>query len=576
MHYDNEVILKDRHGVWHHFADPLEIVAVDTIDEVLPALHHIDKEVSKGYYAAGFVAYEATPAFDAAYCTHSQSELPLLWFGIYVKPRQYDITDSRRADCIPFTWHPDTSRQEYIDQIQRIKNLIQSGDTYQVNHTFRMHATEPVDWQFFRDLFAHTRNEFTALINTEGFSICSASPELFFELDGDTITCRPMKGTRPRGRTADEDRALCNELISSEKDRAENLMIVDMIRNDLGKIAHVGTVRVNGLFDIEKYNTVWQMTSTVQASTDCSFVEIFRALFPCASITGASKVRTMQIIEELEKSPRGVYTGAIGYCAPDRYARFSVAIRTAVIDKRSKTVEYGTGSGIVWDSDPEDEYDECIAKTRIVRSTHPQFELLETMLYRPRNGVFLCDYHMERLQESAEYFSFPCDTDSIRDALRAIDSESYLRLRLLLTEDGSYTVEQNHLTGNPQTVQKTRTVSFAVSPVSQNDVFLYHKTTHRHIYETARGEIPDCDDVTLWNEHGEVTESRIANIVIELHGKKYTPPVQCGLLAGTFRRHIIERGDMIERVIFKDDLRRADRIWLINSVRAFMPARLIE
>jgi para-aminobenzoate synthetase/4-amino-4-deoxychorismate lyase len=395
-----------------------------------------------------------------------------------------------------------------------------------------------------------------------------------------------MKGTMPRALTAEADRAAAEALKNSAKDRAENIMIVDMIRNDIGRIAEAGSVETISRFDVEKYPTVWQLTSTVQGKVGTSLRDVrgrlgqpslpnlFKALFPCASITGAPKAKTMEIIRSLEKSPRGVYTGAIGFIAPDGRAQFNVAIRTAVI--QNGKVEYGIGGGIVWDSNPEDEYREALSKAAILTRKMPKFQLLETMLWED-GEIFLLERHLKRLAGSAEYFDFSASGGSaeggkwlndIRDGLCGLKFDEPMRVRLLLNKDGTFEVGRDVLSA-PRTAGDSRPylLALAKEPVDSGDVFLYHKTTNRSVYGEAKATFPDADDVLLFNERGEVTESCIANIVVELDGRKVTPPVSCGLLSGTFRDELLAKGEIEEGLILLDDLPRADAIWLVNSVR---------
>jgi para-aminobenzoate synthetase/4-amino-4-deoxychorismate lyase len=622
----NEALLKEN-GDWLHFSKPHQIIQALSLKDVLPALREIEDLVRyNGWYAAGFLAYESAPAFDPAYRIHDHQPrleadqdhvqdlgFPLLWFGLYPPPRVITLPEPdhpKRA----LSWLPTTDRDTYNAAIEQIKDHISEGRTYQVNYTMRLQTDFTIDpWDFFLHL-AQSQNNHAAYIDTGRFVVASASPELFFQLDGETITCRPMKGTTRRGRTTLEDQEQAQWLKDSEKNRAENVMIVDMIRNDLGRIAKVGTVHVPELFTVEKYPTLWQMTSTVQASTDASLTDIFRALFPCASITGAPKVSTMRFIAELETSPRRIYTGSIGHIAPHRKALFNVAIRTALIDKVTQQAEYGVGGGIVWDSTSADEYEEAILKARVLTDSQPRFSLLETMLWTPEEGFFLREKHIARLLESAEYFDFPVSKDQRwsskrrgldmdlvhstaatvsrsqvnRDAhepnqwsryvmptnkeilatyLDEISSQftSPQRVRLLLSKDGKLDSKSKPFV--PSENLPLLKVCLAKEPVNSGNVFLHHKTTFREVYENAHKDFPDCDDVLLYNEHNELTEFAIGNLVVEMDGKLYTPPISCGLLAGTFRAYLLETGQVEERVIQVNDLEKCSKIYLVNSVR---------
>jgi para-aminobenzoate synthetase/4-amino-4-deoxychorismate lyase len=564
---------------WILYRNPREIVRADHPEEVLPAVERIERRVDEdGLHAAGFLAYEAAGAFDAALTVPESCGTPLLWFGLYDDCREIALPARGGSPLPPIgAWTASMAPERHRAAVERVRDYIRAGDTYQVNVTYRLRASfEAEPWPFFLRLMGSAPPPFAAFLQTEDWAIASASPELFFDLHGDRIGSRPMKGTAARGRTQTEDRAQARLLAASSKDRAENLMIVDMVRNDLGRIAVTGTVAVDELFRIEKYPTVWQMTSKVSARTDAGLTEILRAVFPPASITGAPKARTMEIIAELETSPRGVYTGAIGFVAPGRRMQFNVAIRTAWIDRRRRTAEYGVGGGIVWDSRPESELEECRTKARVL--THPPapFALLETLLWTPEEGYLLLDRHMERLAGSAEYFEFRVDASTVRAELaaraRAFPPRPH-RVRLLAARDGDLDIEAS-LVGTSGGAGPRR-VGLAAAPVDASDPFLYHKTTNRRVYDDALAGCPGVDDVILWNRKGEVTESCIANVVVEVGGKLYTPPVECGLLAGTYRARMLEEGRVEERVIAIGELRRSPRVLLVNSVRGEMEARLV-
>ena len=317
----------------------IRVISAQRIADVLPALRAVEAAVDTGFCAAGFISYEAAAGLDDALVTRPSATLPLVWFGLY---RSLDFEPATPEGLtLPADgtfslgrWRVGTNPRCYRRAIAAVQEYIAAGDTYQVNFTFRLRAAFSGNpWRWFTRLCAAQQANYAAYIDLGDQVICSVSPELFFSLEGSHITCRPMKGTFPRGRSSAQDRAAARRLRQSLKNRAENAMIVDMMRNDLGRIARPGTLAVASAFDVERYPTLWQMTSTVTAETSASVVDILRALFPCASVTGAPKVRTMQIIAQLETQPRGLYTGAIGYVLPGRRAQFNVAIRTAVIDR---------------------------------------------------------------------------------------------------------------------------------------------------------------------------------------------------------------------------------------------------
>ncbi len=570
----NEVLLRNGEH-WLYFAEPRQIIIAETLDEVLPALQRMENRIEQdGLYAAGFLSYESAPAFDPSHLARPAAGFPYLWFGLYPEPRTVNLPAPKGPKPI-LDWNPTLERDTYTAAIERVKEYISQGRTYQVNYTMRLQADFHISaWEFFLHL-AQGQNNHAAYIDIGRYVICSASPELFFQLDGETITCRPMKGTVKRGRTTSEDEVQADWLRNSEKNRAENVMIVDMIRNDLGRIARTGSVRVPQLFHTERYPTLWQMTSTVTAHTGVSLSRIFGALFPCASITGAPKVSTMRIIRELESTPRNIYTGSIGYIAPNRQASFNVAIRTALIDRESAKAEYGVGGGIVWDSTQGDEYSEALLKARVLSEARPEFSLLETVLWTPEEGFHLQDKHIARLLDSASYFEFPIKPRSTRKPIAPRQViESYLqdiassfhsprRVRLLLNRHGELRSE----IGDHQRAEEMIHASLADKPIDVANVFLFHKTTYREVYDQARAAFPNCDDVLLYNADGEVTEFSIGNLVVELDGELITPPIECGLLAGTYRAHLLETGQVIERRVHITEISRCSRVFRINSIR---------
>lgn len=552
------------------FRNPQTLVVAQTLNDVLPALERVQEFVDDGMWAAGFVAYDAAPAFDPAFACHAPSDVPLVWFGIYEKSTKsnpdvgtYSVSE----------WEPALTREDYRSHVKRILDYIAAGDTYQVNYTFPMHASFSGDaYAWFRDLRGAQQADYCSYVDTGRFKIVCVSPEQFFSLKDGMLRTRPMKGTRARGRWLEEDERFAEELLLSEKDRAENVMIVDLLRNDMGRVSDTGSVHVEQLFAVERYPTVWQMTSRIASRTRARIPELFRALFPSGSVTGAPKVRTMQLLADFEQYPRGVYCGAVGWIAPSGNAAFNVAIRCATIDGRSGVAEYPVGSGIVWDSNPELEYQECQSKAEVLTRGPGTFDLVESILYH--NGFFLLDAHIERLQRSARYFGIRVDSSDLRQALHAAmpnGATAPQKYRLIVDKKGKFRVER-------QDAEKTDTVRVGIARkyVQSSDVHLFHKTTQRDVYDRARATRPDCDDVILWNERGELTESSIANIVLEIDGKLLTPPVACGLLAGTFRDHLLRNHIIKEQILEKSDLRRAKSIFLINSVRKWVPAILVD
>jgi para-aminobenzoate synthetase / 4-amino-4-deoxychorismate lyase len=544
---------------WLAFRNPITILTAHTHDQILPLLETLQREIDRhSLYAAGFLSYEASPAFDSKFPAKS-TDFPLAWFGLYPKPESVTLPKSFQAPSL--NWSPNITQSEYKEAFDRIKKFIHQGDTYQVNYSFRL--TAPFHQSAYPYFIQLARNaQYGAFIETPDWAICSASPELFFRQKGDEIQCRPMKGTVPRGLSSENDRHLAQWLKNSAKNQAENIMIVDMIRNDLGRIAQLGTVQVTSLFDLEQYPTLWQMTSTVQCQSSAPIPQIFQAIYPCASITGAPKLRTMQIIDQLETTPRKIYTGTIGFITPHKTSQFNVAIRTVLINKNTQTAEYGVGGGIVWDSQPASEFTECTTKAKILTTPQPEFSLLETLLWTPEDQYFLLDLHIKRLMASAQYFDFPIERETIQNYLETIyPALNPQKIRLLLSPQGTLTHETSPLIPNSQPLR----VCLAASPIQSTNPFLYHKTTDRHIYTQAQR--PGYDDVILWNENGELTEFCIGNLLVKMNDRYYTPPIECGLLPGTYREYLLEQEIIEERIIRIKDLANCSRIFLINSVR---------
>ncbi|MBC6421495.1 MAG: aminodeoxychorismate synthase component I [Hormoscilla sp. SP12CHS1] len=570
----NKLVIYDAENKqWLRFRSPEMVVRADRLSEVVPKFAEVNARIrARKLYGAGFISYEAAPAFEESLHTHSLDSFPLLWFGLYQKPEVIQLPEA--YGNYHLNWYPSVSREAYDLAIATIKEQIARGETYQVNYTLRLHAPFAGNpYSLFLKLARSQQANYAAYVETDRFAICSASPELFFRLSGKQLTCRPMKGTAARGLTLAEDNMMAEWLAYSEKNRAENVMIVDMIRNDMGRVAEIGSVGVPSLFDVERYPTLWQMTSTVTATASASIDEIVAALFPCASITGAPKSRTMEIIHDLERTPRRIYTGCIGFISPQRQAQFNVAIRTVLIDKQAGKAEYGVGSGIVWDSVSQEEYVECQVKAGVLTINRPNFSLLETMLWTPDTGYFLLSYHLQRLQDSAIYFSISCELEEVKNQLdtlaTSLPHEPH-KVRLQVAHDGNITWEATTLDATTEPVR----LSLAASPVDATNPFLYHKTTNRQVYDRARSAGLDCDDFLLYNHRGEITETCFGNIVVQMHGELLTPPVKCGLLPGTFRAHLLARGKVREQTIALEALPKCDRIHVVNSVRKWCSAIL--
>lgn len=559
------------------FVEPLERLEASAVDGVRPLLDAVDTATRRGLHAAGYVAYEAAPAFDPALAAHPRLEgLPLACFFLYRDPLRVPMAELSPPEGAGWAfgpWQPGCSREAYDGALERVRAWIAAGDTYQINLTFPMEARfEGAPFAAFLDLHRGQRSGECAFLNCGGHSILSLSPELFFRLDGGLLETRPMKGTIARGRWPEEDREQAQRLIESPKERAENVMIVDLLRNDMGRISDTGSVAVSSLFDTERYRTLWQMTSTVRARTGASLGEIFGALFPSGSVTGAPKVRAMQIIRELEPEPRGVYCGAVGRAGPGGKARFNVAIRTILLDAAAGEARYSVGSGVTWDSRAGSEHAECLLKAEVLRGPAEPFHLLETILWDGRAFPMERE-HLERMAASADYFHYPFDARAARKALMdaaAPWAGNSAKVRLLLGEDGFFSAE-----AGPVPEAGEFLLALADTPVQDTEVFLFHKTTRRAVYENARAAHPEAGDVLLWNARGELTESCIANAAFLLGGRWLTPPVPCGLLPGVMRRRLLERGRISEGVVRVSDLPDVRGIALFNAVRGWMPARLM-
>jgi len=578
---DPPKVLLDSFGVggfassWR-FGGYVKTVVADNPAEVVEVLNQVEQAAASGFYAAGFVAYEAAFALNPDLISLPPvGGLPLAWFAIYRERYAADagVSGAPKADAVML--ESLKSSDEYSRDISRIHDYVAGGDCYQVNHTFSLTGLFDGDLhELYRRIGTAQRAQFSSYLNTGRYVILSASPELFFSLSDGVITTRPMKGTARRGRWVEEDLAAIEQLLDSPKEKAENLMIVDLLRNDLGIVAETGSVSVDALFEVETYPTVHQMTSTISAKlrTGVGLTDVFQSLFPCGSVTGAPKRRSMEIIAELEKEPRGLYCGAIGYVAPGGEALFSVAIRTLVFDAHAGSLTMGVGSAVTWDSDAASEYAECISKGAFVNQPSHDFRLMESL--RLENGSYtLLGRHVARLAASAIYFGFACNEETIRYALacHAAQMPGLCKVRLLLSADGDIDVSSEPI---PESSVALRVAVSAVR-VDSRDVMRYHKTTRRELLDRARLARPDCDEVLLLNEQGQLTEGSYHTLVLKMGGQLVTPPLACGLLPGVLRGELLEQRRITERVLHPHDLERADELWLINSVRGWRRSALI-
>lgn len=539
-----------------------------TTAEVEPVMAAAGQALHDGAHVAGWVAYEAAPAFDAALVTRTPASVPLVCLGVFREKLEAPPLEPAVASPIAPVWTPQLSRAAHREGVAAIREAIANGDTYQINYTFRLHATvrSPGEGGL-AALYAHLasaeRVPYAAMIETDEWAVLSLSPELFFERDGDRLVTKPMKGTAPRGRWPEEDRALGEALRASEKNRAENVMIVDLCRNDVTRVCDVGSVQATALFEVQRYPTVWQMVSTVEGRLreGAGLADIFTALFPAGSITGAPKSSSMRLIAELEHAPRGVYCGAIGYASPGGHAVFNVGIRTMTVHLPTGRAEYGVGGGITWDSTAADEHAEAMQKAACLE-LRPPFSLFETLRYE--NGEYVrLEGHLRRMRASAEYFGFP------GSPVPQLPSSPAARVRLVLDRTGELTVTSEPLEATPE----DPTFALASSPVDSSNRWLFHKTTRREVYDRHRAAHPEVFDVLLWNERRELTEFTRGNVVLELDGRLVTPERRCGLLAGVFRQQLLDAGGIVEAVVSVEDLPRAARVWFVNSLREWVEVR---
>jgi para-aminobenzoate synthetase/4-amino-4-deoxychorismate lyase len=570
------------------FENPVEIVACDNATGVGPALDRIVAAGRDGLHAAGFLAYELGYLLEPklAKLLPPDRRQPLIWMGLFGEPLRLGREEMERfldgqnaADAHQVEFLDQTvERERYLEAIGRVRDYIAAGDVYQINYTFhhRFRLTgDPVS--LYRDLRRRQPVAHGALLRGPDWHLLSLSPELFLEIHDGHAKARPMKGTAKRGETPAEDAGIAAWLRADEKSRAENLMITDLLRNDLSRIALIGSVHVPELFTVETYPTVHQMISAVEARLrpGAGFREVVSGLFPCGSVTGAPKIRAMEIIRELEVGPRGAYCGSVGMIAPNGDLRFNVAIRTLVVGADG-VGEMGIGSGIVHDSDPEAEYEECLLKARFLTAPQEGFQLIETMRWSDFDGFYLLGRHLARLESSARFFGIPCDPAMVRarlaEAVRGLRGRQ--RVRLLLDQDGAATV-----TATPISLpDPPAAVTYALSdrPVDSRDRHRYHKTTRREVLDEERSRLANetgCNEVLFVNERGELTEGSYCNIFLEKDGWLLTPPVSSGLLDGTLRRELLEvGGQIVERVLYPEDLEKADALWLGNSVRGLQPA----
>lgn len=571
------------------FVNPIKVLSAYNKLELEELLQDVEN-YRKDYFVSGYLTYEASYFLEKRFASFLEdSSKPIAWFGVYEDPYIFDhssgewnrnITDFKNVELAPeinSKIEKQIEFKKYSESLEKIKEHIKAGDVYQINFTYDVKLESGIDEV---SLYSHIRSQqktqYCSFIKNEFETVASFSPELFFRINEDEIITRPMKGTARRGVTLSADKKVKESLYVSEKDRAENLMIVDLLRNDIGKICNGGSVKVDKLFNVETYPTVHQMTSTVVGTLckDVAFPDIIRSIFPCGSVTGAPKIRAMEIIHSLEEGMRGVYCGAIGFLSPKGDAEFSVPIRTLCKDTNERQWNYRVGSGVVWDSEISAEWKECEDKTKILQSNMvDEFSLVETILLE-KGSLFFWAEHMKRLKDSAEYFSFDIDLNMLDNLKHKIVSTSECEremIRILLSQGGTLKMERSEVIEN-----LSLDVTLSERTENLSNPFLFHKTTIRSWYDNAMLQIKNGDvfDVIFVNSKGEVAEGARSNVFVEINGELFTPPVKCGLLPGILRQNMIANKQVTEKIILRGDLKHADRIFCGNSVRGLVEVNI--
>jgi len=562
------------------FVQAERVISVQRPEEVRGALAEVQDAVDGGAWAFGMVAYEAAAGLDpAARVRAPQEGLPLVWFGLAAAPDEDPppLTTGEGFEVAP--WVPDWSPSEHAVRVEAVRAAIAEGDTYQANLTTRLRSHVAGDaFGLYGELAQRQRGAHHAFLDLGRHRVVSASPESFLDWEDGVLRTAPMKGTAARGRTPEADRTAREALLASEKDRAENVMIVDLLRNDLARVCEPGSVQVTELLRAEEYPTLWQLTSRIRgrARPQAGLVDVFEALFPCGSITGAPKLSTMALLADLEDAPRGAYCGAIGWLAPGTppQASFNVAIRTVVIDGADGSAVYGAGGGITWDSTPAGEYEELLVKTAVLPTgTRDPFALLETLAV-VGGAARHVEAHAERMQTSAAHFGIPLERAQleavIRDAAAAATGEDLL-LRVALRRDGSLETSTRPLVTPPGPVRIALDTVRTVFPPGLSA----HKTTVREHFTAARERHPDADDVVLLGEHGRAVETTIASFAARIDGVWCTPPLSDGCLNGVGRRLALERGELVERPLSVEALCGAEELAVLSAARGMRRAVLV-
>lgn len=533
------------------FTNPIKIITAFNFDELKTAFAKIE-ELKNQYYIVGYLRYNAFSG--------QSSNFPLLYFEVF---NSYSIYKTKNTKKLLLNPTPCVNFCEYSNAIKKIKEEIAKGNTYEVNYTYDFDVPFDGDeLDLFNFLLSKQKTPYNFYMKNQYDTVLSFSPELFFEMQNNHILTKPMKGTIHRGKDKKEDKNLIEFLKNDIKNRAENVMIVDLLRNDLGRIAKVGTVNVSKLFEIETHKTLHQMTSQIEADLkeNTTFFDIFKAIFPCGSITGAPKISTMKVISDVEKGERNIYCGAIGMISP-KETIFSVPIRILQKTNEQNKFKYRVGGAIVWDSDTQDEWGETLTKTKFLND---EFQIIETVKIE-NNSILFEKEHFKRMQKTAEHFGFKFKTPEIAKTDDGM-------LRILLNRDGEIKTELKRIT-------PAKTSKIAISPIIQNskNEFLYYKTTYRPWYFDSFQKIKNGEiyDEIFFNEKGELTEGARSNIVLQLNGNLYTPPVQCGLLNGVFRQELLKNNKCTEKILYKKDLEKAEKIFCVNSVRGMVEVLFI-
>ncbi|UOG48852.1 aminodeoxychorismate synthase component I [Leptospira noguchii] len=553
------------------FRNPIKTIEVYHFDTLLTSLNEINAYIKQGYYVAGFISYEAGYFFSNMNWKENDTVLPLLYFAVFQNPEKFSEIETGPSQNYGFYISSIPNRKTYFENLDTIRTKLYQGEIYQINYTDKIFFDFEGDiLSFYKALSERQPVPYGSWIRTYNWDILSFSPELFFEKKEKTLITKPMKGTYPRGKSTKEDKKNAQALINSEKEKAENLMITDLMRNDLGKISKKGSVQVQNLFSVEKYKTIFQMTSTIQSelSDSIEWKDIFKELFPGGSITGAPKLRAMQLIRELEK-PRGIYTGAIGVIQPNQNAVFSIGIRTLELKKGKGNI--GIGSGITWDSDPEKEWFEILEKAKFFTEASNKFSLFETILYK--NGIFYFQKeHLQRIKNSAKKFGFPFSEQEWISCLKKVStncpSSGSYRVKISLNSFGKFTYEFQIL----ENFQKKGTLVVCNVLVDSSSEFRKHKTNLREIYdrEGKRSREAGHLDILFLNEKKEITEGSISNIFVKIGDSYFTPPTSSGLLPGIFRNRLLKRKGFYEKTFSLEDLFRSDSVFLCNSLRGIL------